>query len=116
MTGRQSVARASARSARRRRSLLLGALLVALSALAWAALWLWSASPYGRYLDHGGWSDAGALAALCRAVPEGDIVVPAVLHALRVGADDRGDDAADDAIRCSRCSAASSQGGRTPAG
>ena len=63
------------------RSLLLAALLVALSALAWSALWLWSASPYGRYLEHGGWSDAGVLAALCRAVPQGDIVVPAVLHA-----------------------------------
>ena len=57
---------------------------------------LWSASPYGRYLDHGGWGDAGALAALCRAVPQGDIVVPAVLHARGLGADDRGDDAADD--------------------
>ena len=63
------------------RSLLLAALLVALSALAWAALWLWNASPYGRYLDHGGWGDAGVLAALCRAVPQGDLVVPAVLHA-----------------------------------
>ena len=48
---------------------------------AWAALALWSASPYGRYLEHGGWADAGALAALCRAVPQGDIVVPALLHA-----------------------------------
>ena len=56
---------------------LLGLLVVA----AWAVLWLWSASPYGRYLDHGGWGDAGALAALCRAIPQGDIVVPAVLHA-----------------------------------
>ncbi|MEO8755526.1 MAG: DUF2182 domain-containing protein [Casimicrobiaceae bacterium] len=63
------------------RSLLLAVLLVALSALAWAALWLWNASPYGRYLEHGGWGDGGALAALCRAVPQGDIVVPAVLHA-----------------------------------
>jgi predicted metal-binding membrane protein len=48
---------------------------------AWAALWLWSASPYGRYLEHGGWGDAGALGALCRAVPQGEFVVPAVLHA-----------------------------------
>jgi predicted metal-binding membrane protein len=63
------------------RSLLLATLLVALSALAWSALWLWNTSPYGRYLDHGGWGDAGALAALCRAVPQGDLVVPAVLHA-----------------------------------
>ncbi len=42
---------------------------------------MWSASPYGRYLEHGGWGDAGALAELCRAVPQGALVVPAVLHA-----------------------------------
>ncbi len=56
-------------------------LMAALVAMAWAALWVWNASPYGRFLEHGGWGDAGALAALCRAVPQGDIVVPAVLHA-----------------------------------
>jgi predicted metal-binding membrane protein len=56
---------------------LMGALVVA----AWLMLWLWSASPYGRYLDHGRWTDAGVLAAICRAVPEGDIVVPALLYA-----------------------------------
>lgn len=63
------------------RPLWLAALLVALSVLAWSALWAWSASPYGRYLEHGGWGDASLLAALCQAVPQGDIVVPAVLHA-----------------------------------
>jgi len=63
------------------RRALLWPLLTLLVGAAWAALWLWSASPYGRYLDHGGWGDAGALAALCRAVPQGDIVVPVVLHA-----------------------------------
>ena len=47
----------------------------------WAVLWMWSVSPYGRYIDHAGWGDVGALAALCRAVPQGDIVVPVVLHA-----------------------------------
>ncbi len=56
-------------------------LLTLLVVAAWAALWLWSASPYGRLLDYGGWGDAGALAALCRAVPQGDVVVPVVLHA-----------------------------------
>jgi predicted metal-binding membrane protein len=60
---------------------LLWPLLCLLVAAAWAVLWLWSASPYGRYLDHGGWGDAGALAALCRALPQGDVVVPVVLHA-----------------------------------
>ena len=63
------------------RRTLFAFLMAALVAMAWAALWAWSASPYGRYLEHGGWGDAGALAALCRAVPQGDIVVPAVLHA-----------------------------------
>jgi predicted metal-binding membrane protein len=56
---------------------LLSLLVVA----SWAVLFLWSASPYGRLIDHAGWGDAGALAALCRAVPQGDIVVPVVLHA-----------------------------------
>jgi predicted metal-binding membrane protein len=55
--------------------------MAGLTGAAWLALWLWSASPYGRYLDHGGWTDVGALAALCRAVPEGEIVIPAVLYA-----------------------------------
>jgi predicted metal-binding membrane protein len=56
---------------------LLGLLVVA----CWATLWWWSASPYGRLLGHEGWGDAGAFAALCRAVPGGDIVVPVALHA-----------------------------------
>jgi predicted metal-binding membrane protein len=83
MTGMaKSVARAFGAGARDAdRSLLLAALLAGLSVLAWSTLWLWNASPYGRYLEHGGWGDAGALAALCRAVPQGDIIVPAVLHA-----------------------------------
>jgi predicted metal-binding membrane protein len=57
-------------------------MLLLLAALAWALLWWWSVSPYSRYLAHGGWSDLALVAALCRAVPEGRIVVPAVLHAL----------------------------------
>jgi len=63
------------------RGSLVWLLLTALVAAAWASLALWSASPYARYLEHGGWGDAGALAALCRAIPQGDIVVPAALHA-----------------------------------
>ncbi len=47
----------------------------------WGALALWSASPYARYLDHPGWLDAEAFAALCRAVPQGDVLVPAALYA-----------------------------------
>ena len=57
------------------------ALILGLAVVAWATLALWSASPYGRYLDHGGWLDAAWLEAICRAVPQGTIVVPAVLYA-----------------------------------
>ena len=49
--------------------------------LAWAALWAWARSPYGRYLDHGDWTAAGPAAALCRAIPAGLIIVPAALSA-----------------------------------
>lgn len=49
---------------------------------AWAALGAWSASPYARLLAHDGWSDLGPLAEICRVIPGGGIVVPAVLQAL----------------------------------
>jgi predicted metal-binding membrane protein len=57
------------------------ALMVGLAGAAWLTLWLWSASPYGRYLDHGRWTDNGMLASLCRALPGGDVVLPALLYA-----------------------------------
>jgi predicted metal-binding membrane protein len=63
------------------RGALVWFLLALLVATAWATLMLWSASPYARYLEHGGWAEAGALAALCGAIPRGDLVVPAALHA-----------------------------------
>jgi len=56
---------------------LLGALTLA----AWLALLLWQQSPYARFLEHGGWSDAGLVASLCRALPGGDLLVPAALYA-----------------------------------
>jgi predicted metal-binding membrane protein len=71
-----------ARWRRVERDVTLATLLLAVSALAWGALWWWSASPYGRYAGHGGWLEMGALADLCRAVPAGSTVVPALLHAL----------------------------------
>ncbi|MEO5737843.1 MAG: DUF2182 domain-containing protein, partial [Variovorax sp.] len=55
--------------------------LAALVALAWAVLWAWARSPYGRYLEHGDWTASGPAAFLCRVVPAGDVVVPAVLYA-----------------------------------
>jgi predicted metal-binding membrane protein len=57
------------------------ALMAGLIASAWLILWLWSASPYARYLDHGRWTDTGMLASVCRAVPAGEVVVPALLYA-----------------------------------
>jgi predicted metal-binding membrane protein len=47
----------------------------------WFALWAWSASPYAQYVQHGSWLDLGPAAFLCRVVPGGDVVVPALLHA-----------------------------------
>jgi len=38
----------------RRDQAILGGLLVAIAASAWLALWVWGASPYGRYLHHEG--------------------------------------------------------------
>jgi predicted metal-binding membrane protein len=57
-------------------------LMAGLVALMWIALWLWQLSPYGRYLDHGGWTQLGLAAALCRVVPNGEIVLPALLYVL----------------------------------
>jgi predicted metal-binding membrane protein len=66
-------------SASRHRRVFLP-LLAALVALAWVALWAWGRSPYGGYLDHGDWMTSGPAAFLCRVVPAGDVVVPAVLY------------------------------------
>jgi predicted metal-binding membrane protein len=56
--------------------------LAALVALAWVALWMWTRSPYGRYLEHGDWTKSGPAAFLCSVVPAGDVVVPMVLYAV----------------------------------
>jgi predicted metal-binding membrane protein len=56
--------------------------LGALALAAWLALALWSASPFARYMEHGGWLDAAAFAELCRAIPQGTLVVPALAYAL----------------------------------
>ena len=57
------------------------ALVAALSAAAWLALAGWSASPYARYLDHGGWTDTGPLGEICRSIPQGALIVPALVYA-----------------------------------
>ena len=51
-----------------------------LVATAWAALWLWAQSPYGRYLDHGRWTEIGIAADICRALPGGDVLLPGLLY------------------------------------
>ena len=55
---------------------LVGCLIV----FAWIVLFLWEASPYGRYLDHGQWTEIGIAASLCRALPAGPILLPALLY------------------------------------
>lgn len=54
---------------------VMGGLIV----LSWLALVAWAASPYARYLQHGGWTDPVFLE-ICRALPAGELVVPAVLY------------------------------------
>ena len=56
--------------------------LTGLIVVAWVALWAWSTGPYQRYLAHGDWFALGPAAVLCRAVPGGDIIVPALIHTL----------------------------------
>jgi predicted metal-binding membrane protein len=57
------------------------ALVGALSLAAWIALAAWSSSPYARYLEHGGWADDGLFGELCRSLPQGTLIVPALVHA-----------------------------------
>jgi predicted metal-binding membrane protein len=52
-----------------------------LTGTAWLALLLWEQSPYGRYLDHPRWTDTGLAAALCQALPAGDVLLPVLLYA-----------------------------------
>jgi predicted metal-binding membrane protein len=49
--------------------------------VAWVTLLLWENSPYGRYLDHGRWTEIGLSAAICRALPAGRILLPTALYA-----------------------------------
>jgi predicted metal-binding membrane protein len=48
--------------------------------LAWATLWHWALSPYGRYLDHGSWTEIGIAASICGALPAGEVLLPALLY------------------------------------
>lgn len=64
-----------------RHALRLG-LVATLSVAAWVVLAAWSASPYARYLDHGGWGEPGLFASLCRSLPQGEFALLALLYAL----------------------------------
>jgi predicted metal-binding membrane protein len=73
------VATAAAAGALDARRWFLGAML-GVSALAWAALWLWAAGPYGRYLEHGDWTRIGLAGSICAALPAGEWLLPAALY------------------------------------
>ena len=80
MSAASVLAHAGVRPARRETlfAICFGALIVA----AWLALWYWSAGPYRRYVGHASVLEPGALLAFCRSLPQGEIIVPALLHAL----------------------------------
>jgi Na+/H+ antiporter NhaD/arsenite permease-like protein len=46
---------------------------------AWVVLWLWAASPYGRYLDHGSWLETGIAGTICRSLPAGEALLRGLL-------------------------------------
>lgn len=62
-------------------TMVFHALFIALSVVSWSVLWWWSASPYARYVDHGGWADGSSFLAACRALPAGEVWIPALLYA-----------------------------------
>jgi predicted metal-binding membrane protein len=61
----------------RRQFLLSMGMLVS---LAWLTLWIWEQSPYGRYLDHGRWTEIGLAGSICRVLPNGTVVLPALIY------------------------------------
>lgn len=48
--------------------------------LAWFTLWVRERSSYGRYLDHGRWTEIGLAANICSVLPGGEVVFPALLY------------------------------------
>jgi predicted metal-binding membrane protein len=57
---------------------IIGGLIV----ISWVTLLLWEKSPYGRYLDHGRWTDIGFAATICRVLPAGNVLLPMLLYAV----------------------------------
>jgi predicted metal-binding membrane protein len=56
------------------------AVAAALTASAWAILWLGERGPYGRYLAHGGWTDSSPAAPICRLWPAAGTLLPATIY------------------------------------
>lgn len=54
--------------------------MLGISSAAWIALWLWAQSPYGRYIDHGDWTNIGIAGSICSALPTGRFLLPAVMY------------------------------------
>ena len=55
--------------------------MAGLIGMSWLALWLWEQSPYGRYLEHGRWTEIGPAAVICAALPAGTVLLPTLLYA-----------------------------------
>jgi predicted metal-binding membrane protein len=55
-------------------------LIATLVAFAWVTLFIWERSPYGRYLNHGQWTEVGLAAGICSFLPAGRIALPALLY------------------------------------
>jgi predicted metal-binding membrane protein len=55
-------------------------MMAGLVGTAWIVLFLWGRSPYGRYLDHGRWTDAGLAASICSSLPAGNVLLPLLLY------------------------------------
>jgi len=55
-------------------------IMLGLITVAWVTLALWEVSPYGRYLDHGNWTQAGLAGAICSFLPQGELVFPLLLY------------------------------------
>jgi predicted metal-binding membrane protein len=64
-----------------RRQSWLVPIMAGLIGTAWIALFLWEQSPYGRYLEHGRWTDLGFAAPICRVLPGGEVLLPGLLYA-----------------------------------
>ena len=47
---------------------------------AWVTLLVWEQSPYGRYLDHGRWTEIGLAGSVCRVIPAGNLLLPGLLY------------------------------------